>query len=73
MEGQDILLIKEWLETQEVDGYSLSHKAALIRSCEPFGLMADFKDEEETIYEYFNGELHAINKGGSRIQVDAYS
>ena len=73
MESTDILQIREWLATQESEGYSLSHKAAIIRSCDPFGLIADFKDNDGTIYEYFNGELHAINKGGSRIQVDTYS
>lgn len=70
MESTDILQIREWLKTQENDRYSLSHKAALIRSCDPFGLMADYKDTDGTIYEYFDGRLAAINKSGSRILVD---
>ena len=55
MESTDILQIREWLITQESDKYSLSHKAAIIRSCDPFGLMADYKDKDGTIYEYFDG------------------
>ena len=70
MEGQDILQIREWLETQEDGKYSLTHKAALIRSCHPFGLCADYKDEDGNIYEYFNGELQYITKNNTRIQVD---
>ena len=73
MESTDILQIREWLTTQENDKYSLSHKAAIIRSCDPFGLMADYKDTDGTIYEYFNGQLEAITKGGSRIRVDTDS
>ena len=69
MESTDILQIREWLKTQEADGFSLSHKAALIRSCEPFGLIADYKDKDGTIYEYFNGELQYINTGDTRISV----
>ena len=71
MENTDILQIREWLKTQESERYSLSHKAAIIRSCDPFGLMADYKDENGTIYEYFDGQLAAINKGETRIQVDS--
>ena len=48
-ESEDILQIREWLETQEEGRFSLSHKAALIRSCDPFGLIADYKDENGTI------------------------
>ena len=70
MESTDILQIREWLATQESEGYSLSHKAALIRSCEPFGLIADYKDNNGTIYEYFNGELQYISTGSTRIRVD---
>jgi|SaaInlStandDraft_1057018.scaffolds.fasta_scaffold280494_2 hypothetical protein len=70
MENTDILQIREWLKTQESERYSLSHKAAIIRSCDPFGLMADYKDENGTIYEYFDGKLAAINKGENRVQVD---
>lgn len=54
-ESKDILAIREWSETQEDGIWSLSHKAAIIRSCEPFGLVADYKNKEGTIYEYFNG------------------
>ena len=69
-ESEDILQIREWLETQEEGRFSLSHKAALIRSCDPFGLIADYKDENGTIYGYFNGELQQINKGDSSIRLD---
>jgi len=68
-ESEDILQIREWLETQEDGRFSLSHKAAIIRSCDPFGLIADYKDENGTIYEYFNGELQRINKGGNDIRL----
>ena len=68
-ESEDILQIREWLETQEDGKFSLSHKAAIIRSCDPFGLMADYKDENGNIYEYFNGELQRINKGRNDIRL----
>jgi hypothetical protein len=70
MESTDILQIREWLTAQENDRYCLSHKAALLRSCHPFGLMADYKDKDGTIYEYFDGKLAAIIKGEDRVQVD---
>ena len=50
-ESKDILEIRNWLETQEVDGYYISQKSAIIRSCHPFGLFADYKAEDGTIYE----------------------
>lgn len=69
-ESEDVLQIREWLTTQEDGKYSSTHKAALIRSCDPFGLIADYKDEDGTIYEYFNGELQYISIGSTRIRVD---
>ena len=68
-ELKDILAIREWLETQEDGMWPLSHKAAIIRSCDPFGLAADFRDKDGTIYEYFNGELQYITRGESRTYV----
>ena len=68
-ESRDIQQIRMWLETQEVDGYYLSQKSAIIRSCEPFGLIADYKAEDGTIYEYFNGELAYVTKGDTKIRV----
>ena len=72
-ESEDVLKIREWLTTQEDGKFSLTHKAALIRSCDPFGLIADYKDEDGTIYEYFNGELQYICKGGVRFPMDTHS
>ena len=69
VESEDILAIREWLKTQEDGEWSLSHKAAIIRSSHPFGLIADYKDKEGTIYEYLNGELQYITRGGSRTGV----
>ena len=37
------------------------HKAALIASSDPFGLFADYKAPDGTIYGYMNGELQTIN------------
>lgn len=68
-ESKDILAIREWLETQEDGMWPLSHKAAIIRSWDPFGLAADFRDKDGTIYEYFNGELQYITRGESRTYV----
>ena len=68
-ESKDILAIREWLETQEEGEWSLSHKAAIIRSSDPFGLIADYKDKEGTIYEYLNGELQYITRGETRTRV----
>ena len=68
-ESKDILAIREWSETQQDGKWSLSHKAAIIRSCDPFGLVVDYKDKEGTIYEYFNGELQYITRGESRTYV----
>jgi len=68
-ESKDILAIREWLETQEDGKWSLSHKAAIIRSCDPFGLIADYKDKEGTIYEYLNGELQYVTRGKTRTYV----
>ena len=67
MESQDVLSIRAWLEDQKVDGFYRSHKAALIRSCEPFGLMAEYKDEGGIEYHYLDGQLQAIVKGGKFI------
>lgn len=70
IESEDILQIRMWLKTQEVEGYYLSHKSAIIGSTDPFGLIADYKAEDGTIYEYFNGELAVVTKGDTEIRLD---
>ena len=51
-----------WLKTQEIRKFTYrSHKAALIASSDPFGLFADYKAPDGTIYGYMNGELQTIN------------
>ena len=72
-ESKDILEIRNWLELQEVDGYSTSHKAAIIRSCDPFGLFQDYRAKDGTIYEYFNGKLATVIKGETQIRMDNYT
>lgn len=69
-ESKDIQQIRDWLELQEVDGYSTSHKSAIIRSCEPFGLFQDYKAEDGTTYEYFNGKLTTVTRGKTQIRLD---
>ena len=69
-ESKDIKEIRNWLESQEVDDYSISHKSAIIRSCEPFGLFQDYKSEDGTIYSYFNGKLATVTEGNTEIRVD---
>jgi hypothetical protein len=61
--------IKEWLMTQFVDGYYISHKAALIASCDPYGLISDYKDKQGNIYGYLNGELQTY-EASSKIRLD---
>ena len=70
IESEDILQIRMWLKTQEVNGYYLSQKSAIIRSCDPFGLFAEYKAEDGTIYGYFNGKLATVTKGNTEIRVD---
>lgn len=51
-----------WLKTQEIGRFTYrSHKAALIASSDPFGLFADYKAPDGTVYSYMNGELQTIN------------
>lgn len=69
-ESNEVSKIKEWLETQEEDGYSISHKSAMIRSLDPFGLIADYKDENGIIYGYFNGELQTVCKNNTYTRLD---
>ena len=69
-ESKDIQEIRNWLESQEVDGYSVSHKSAIIRSCEPFGLFQDYKSEDGKIYSYFNGKLATVIDGQTQIWLD---
>ena len=55
--------VREWLKHQQLDGYYISHKAALIASCDPFGLISDYKGPDGTIYGYINGKLDRVDKG----------
>ena len=54
--------IRSWLKTQINDGYYISHKAALIGSCDPYGLIADYRDKQGNIYGYLNGKLQTLDR-----------
>lgn len=55
---------KDWLKSQEEGIYSKSHKAAIIRSCDPFGLFATYKDESGVEFFYINGKLDSVEYDG---------
>lgn len=59
--------VKGWLDSQYLDGYYSSHKAAIIASCEPFGLFADYIDGTGNTYTYLNGKLAGVDKGYTKI------
>ena len=67
MESETIQETKEWLKSQEDGIYSKSHKAAIRRSCEPFGLFATYIDKMGVVYEYTNGKLESIEYDGKSI------
>ena len=64
MESELIQTTRDWLEQQEENGNSKSHKAAIIRSSDPFGLFATYIDEMGVRYEYTNGKLESIEYDG---------
>ena len=67
MESELIQETRDWLETQEKDGYSKSHKAAIIRSSDPFGLFATYIDEIGVRYEYTNGKIDSVHYNGKSV------
>lgn len=67
MESELIQKTRDWLETQEENGNSKSHKAAIIRSSDPFGLFATYIDEMGVRYEYTNGKLESIEYDGKSV------
>ena len=67
MESELIQTTRDWLETQEENGNSKSHKAAIIRSSDPFGLFATYIDEMGVRYEYTNGKLESIEYDGKSV------
>ena len=67
MESELIQETRDWLNTQEEDGYSKSHKAAIIRSSDPFGLFATYKDEMGVVYEYTNGKIESVHFNGKSV------
>ena len=60
--------VRDWLKTQEEDGYSKSHKSALLRSTDPFGLFACYKDDSGVEYWYLNGKLDSVELDGETIR-----
>jgi hypothetical protein len=67
LESELIQTTRDWLETQEENGNSKSHKAAIIRSSDPFGLFATYIDEMGVRYEYTNGKLESIEYDGKSV------
>ena len=67
MESETIQETRAWLKTQEDGNYSKSHKAAIIRSSDPFGLFATYIDKMGVRYEYTNGKLESIEYNGNII------
>ena len=67
MESETIQQTRDWLSTQEDGIYSKSHKAAIIRSSDPFGLFATYKDKAGVVYEYTNGKIESVEYDGKII------
>ena len=67
MESELIQTTRDWLKSQEEDGYSKSHKAAIIRSSDPFGLFATYIDEMGVRHEYTNGKFESIEYDGKSV------
>ena len=64
----ETLKIKDWLKGQEIeDGVYRSHKAAIIASSEPFGLLSSYK-KDETEYHYLNGKIDSIEHDGQTVR-----
>ena len=64
MESETIQETRDWLNSQENGIYSKSHKAAIIRSCEPFGLFATYIDKAGVEYFYINGKIDSVEYDG---------
>ena len=64
MESETIQETRDWLNSQENGIYSNSHKAAKIRSCEPFGLFATYIDKAGVEYFYINGKIDSVEYDG---------
>lgn len=67
MESETIQETKDWLKTQEEGNYSKSHKAAIIRSCDPFGLFTTYIDKAGVEYFYTNGKIESVEYDGNII------
>ena len=67
MESELIQDTRDWLNNQEENGYSNSHKAAIIRSSDPFGLFATYIDEMGVRYEYTNGKIESVYYNGKSV------
>jgi len=67
LESELIQETRDWLETQEENGYSKSHKAAIIRSSDPFGLFATYIDGMGVRYEYTNGKIERVHYNGKSV------
>ena len=50
-----------YTENQKKGVYK-SHKAAIISSSDPFGLIADYLAPDGTIFGYLNGMLESVTK-----------
>ncbi len=59
---------KDWLKTQEDGIYMKSHKAAIIRSSDPFGLFGSYKDASGVEYNYINGKIESIDYEGETVR-----
>ena len=59
---------RDWLKTQEDGIYMKSHKAAIIRSSDPFGLFGTYKDATGVEYHYINGKIESIDYEGETVR-----
>ena len=59
---------KDWLNSQEDGIYMKSHKSAIIRSSDPFGLFATYKDRLGVEYNYINGKIESIDYEGETVR-----
>ena len=65
----EISQVKDWLDTQEIEnGVFKSHKAALVRSSDPFGLFACYRDADGVEYWYVNGKIDSVDYNGKTIR-----
>jgi len=45
-----------------------SHKAAIIRSSDPFGLFGSYKDASGVEYNYINGKIESVDYEGETVR-----